>query len=438
MSDFESGVPVREMSLPSSLLSSCLSATSRSEENTRSAYTQFSREFDLLLACINGADFEAIRQLIRRGLDWQTLLRIAEHHRLIPQVYSSLCEVADLVPSEGLERLRRRYEANVRQTLRLSRDLIRVLDHFECRGIHALAYKGPTLSSMLHGDISQRQFVDVDLLVHPSDVQNTKTALIELGYIIGEAFTPRQEKSYIVSGYEYVFDLPDARNVLELKWRILPGFYTIDFDVASFFDRSVTIEVGGRLMRTLCPEDLLLVLCVHAAKHAWVELSFLSDISQLIRSQPIKWDQVLEQASQLGIRRIAAVNLLLVQNLLGKTSPVSLRKQEEALAGALLTRIAQSRDVDTESVSYFRFMLDLRERSRDRVRFLWRLISTPSIGEWETVRLPTQLFALYYLVRVYRLLGRVSSYLQRGGKRRREGPDFQPGRVCTQSNVRHG
>ena len=408
MTDLESGVPVREIPLPTSLLSSFSLAASRSEENTHSAQMQLSREFDLLLACIGGATAERIRQLIRRDLDWQTLFRITEHHRLIPQVYSGLCPVADLVPAEVLHKLRCCYEANVRQSLRLSRDLIRVLDHFESSGIRALAYKGPTLASMLHGDFSQRQFVDIDLLVHPSDVQKSKAALIELGYMIGSEFSPRQVESYVRSGYEYVFDLPDARNVLELKWRILPRFYTIDFDVAGFFDRSVVVDVGGRSVYTLCPEDLLLVLCVHAAKHAWAELSFLSDISQLIES-PIKWDQVLEQASQLGIQRIVAVNLMLAQSLLGMMLPPPLHKPEEAgvIACKIILRIAESQEVDTESAPYFRLMLGLRERLRDRMRFLWRLIFTPSVGEWDAVRLPAWLSPLYHVVRMWRLAGRL-------------------------------
>ena len=414
MTGVELGTPVRKIPLPPFVNRSSAAWSGEKLKTDRS----FSREFDLLLACVKrDGNTDRIRNLIGSDCDWQTLARITEHHRLIPQVYAGLCGIADLIPSEVLEKLRRRYEANVRQTLRLSRDLMRVLDHFECRGIQALAYKGPILAAMLYGDFSQRQFVDIDLLVHPSDVQNSKTALIELGYTIGNEFTPRQEKSYVASGYEYVFDLPDAPNVLELKWRILPRFNTIDFDVAGFFDRSIHIEVGERSIRTLCPEDSLLVLCVHAAKHSWSELSFLWDISQLIRSQPIKWDQVLDGASQLGIRRILALNLALVRNLLGATLPDSVHKQlkidraEDPVMRRIWFVVTQSQQVDTESVSYFRLMLDLRERLRDRVRFLWRLIFTPSAGEWDTVRPPTWLFPLYRVVRIYRLSGRLLRYL---------------------------
>jgi len=50
----------------------------------------------------------------------------------------------------------------------------------------------------------------------------------------------------------------------------------------------------------------------------------------------------------------------------------------------------------------------LRERARDKLRFLFRLAFTPSIGEWEVVRLPAPLFPLYRIIRLFRLAGRLS------------------------------
>jgi hypothetical protein len=51
-------------------------------------------------------------------------------------------------------------------------------------------------------------------------------------------------------------------------------------------------------------------------------------------------------------------------------------------------------------------MVGLRERFQDQFRFLLRLIFTPSVGEWSTVRLPACLFPLYHGIRVFRLIAR--------------------------------
>ncbi|HEV7220196.1 MAG TPA: nucleotidyltransferase family protein [Terriglobales bacterium] len=377
---------------------------------------RFNREFDFLLLCAasnNGSRTQDIRESVGNDLNWQTLLRIAEHHRLIPQVYNALRSVADLVPREPLEKLHDRYQDNARQTLRLTRDLIQALKHFETRRIPVLAYKGPALATILNRDFTGRQFADIDLLVHPSAVQKSKAALADLGYTPQCSPTDRQQESLIHSGYEYAFDLPDAQNVMELKWRVLPRFYSIDFDVAGFFSRAITIDVSGHPVRTLCPDDLLLVLCVHAAKHAWSELSLLWDISQLIQSKPINWESVYKQADQLGIRRILDVNLALVRILLGNPFPSANSKTlvtksaVRNLNSQILAIIRESEQVDTESVSYFRLLLKLRERRQDRARFLWRLLVTPSAGEWSVVSLPAWLFPFYQVVRMFRLAARL-------------------------------
>jgi hypothetical protein len=61
----------------------------------------------------------------------------------------------------------------------------------------------------------------------------------------------------------------------------------------------------------------------------------------------------------------------------------------------------------TESLGYFRQMLGLRERTRDKIRFLHRLALTPGMGEWSAIRLPAPLFPLYRIVRLFRLMGRL-------------------------------
>ncbi|MGH9530180.1 MAG: nucleotidyltransferase family protein, partial [Terriglobales bacterium] len=210
---------------PSSVTASCTSpAVSLPGRTAKRRAGQFDREFDFLLLCVtyaHGSRIEDIHKHIAEGLNWQALFEITRHHRLIPQVYTALRGIADLVPSEPLAKLHNLYQANIRQTLRLTRDLLRVMKHFESRGIPVLAYKGPALATILNGDISGRQFADLDLLVHPTAVDKSKAALAELGYTPQFSLTDHQEEIFIQSGYESAFDLPDAQNVLELKWRIL-------------------------------------------------------------------------------------------------------------------------------------------------------------------------------------------------------------------------
>jgi hypothetical protein len=371
---------------------------------------QSSPEFELLLACVsppNAAGIAKIRDL-QTIVNWHEFLQTVRSHRLIPQVYSTFCssEICDDVPTGIFEELRSLYYSNTRQSLRLTRDLIRVVKHFDCRGIPVLAYKGPALAALQEN--SDRQFSDIDLLVHPSDASKAKAALLELGYTTEKFSTALHEAAILKSGYECAFDLPGAKHSLELKWRIVPRFYSIDFDIPGFFDRSINVELNVHSIRTLCPEDKLLVLCVHAAKHAWSELSLLWDISKLIETQPINYAVVFRQAKQLGIETIVQTNLDLVQSLWGSPKCASREFFEEQSGDDFPFNIdLNDQSIDTQSIPYFLLMLSLRERWRDKTRFLARLIFTAGEGEWNSVRLPHFLSPLYGVVRIYRLGSRL-------------------------------
>jgi Uncharacterised nucleotidyltransferase len=64
------------------------------------------------------------------------------------------------------------------------------------------------------------------------------------------------------------------------------------------FQRSVEYEFEGMRARTLCNEDLMLVLCVHAAKHEWFQLGMVRDIAALARLE-LDWQWTMFEAGRL-------------------------------------------------------------------------------------------------------------------------------------------
>ncbi|HEV2717133.1 MAG TPA: nucleotidyltransferase family protein [Terriglobales bacterium] len=369
-------------------------------------------EFVLLLACCaHDQTRERVQNALRCELDWERLARLADHHGVMPQVYAVLAQVESVLPA-ALSALRQKYDRSVHQALWLTRELLRILERFENYGIKVLPYKGPALAQILHGNITSRQFADLDILVLPGDLPKVRASLAELGYETGLKLSPPEERAYVAGGYEWVFDLGEQRNLLEIQWRILPRFYAIDFDVERFFKRAVTIGLCGRAVRTLCAEDLMLALCVHAAKHAWTELSWIREIGELSQSRALDWVAVCKEADRLGVCRIVAVSFALANNLFCLEIPKAVQEyvqrdvEVENIVHRVLPLLSQGEEFDPESVCYFRLMMDVRERWQDRARFLSRLALTPSLGEWSAISLPRWLFPLYRAVRFVRLARR--------------------------------
>lgn len=253
-----------------------------------------------------------------------------------------------------------------------------------------------------------RQFGDLDLIVRPRDVASAKQALVEAGYQSGLQLSPRQEKAFLRSGYECPFGENSERNLVELQWQIVPRFCSIDFDIDALFSRSIQIDIDGLSLRTMGQEDLLLVLCVHAAKHEWSQLGMLRDIATLANFN-LDWNWIVAEARRLGILKILQISLLAVGELFDAAWPMQLRSPLQgamALASAVVARLQHNYEPYTESVRYFGAQLHTRERWRDRVRFVWLLATTSSIQEWQAVQIPDRYFALYRGVRIARLMKR--------------------------------
>ena len=371
-------------------------------------------EFELLLACcaqpLNHGRIEAV---LHGQFDWQRFLSLAEHHSVIPRVYRSLVSYSDELPVQDFSLLSARYEENARSALWFTRELIRILKHLEDQGILAMPYKGPALAQILYGDVTARQFSDLDILVRPEDVPKAKGVLDRLGYKPTVRLRVGSERDFIRSGYECPLEGADGAHLIELQWRIVPRLYSIEFDLTSLLQRAGRTELAGRSYATLSWNDLFLVLCVHAAKHLWIRLSWLGDIAELSRSAQIDWDVTWQRAQELGIQRMVGLSCLLAHDLLGSPLPAPVRRWEKDRATEVLTDeiagiMRGSLPYDIESVSYFRLMLRLRERWRDRSRFLWRLLWTPSLAEWSAVDLPSWLSWLYRGIRLLRLAKRFS------------------------------
>src|SRR5207245_10241396 len=112
-----------------------------------------------------------------------------------------------------------------------------------------------------------RQFSDLDILMRAAELACARRALRELEYAPATHLSEAEECAYLASGYEWTFDGPAGRNLLEMQWRILPQFYSVDFDMDGFFHRACIAELGRTSVRTLSPEELLLVLIVTSANH---------------------------------------------------------------------------------------------------------------------------------------------------------------------------
>jgi hypothetical protein len=366
---------------------------------------RFDPHFQLLVACCDAGEKSNSIPMLTPELEWGRIIKSAEHHRLLPALCGALAS-----QNHSPVALRERVRSHAWRISQFTTELKKIARRFERRGIEFLAHKGLALAQVLYGDPAMRQFGDLDLMVKPQDVPRARTVLMDLGYKPGLRLSPRQEKSYLRSGYEYVFGLNSERSLVEMQWQIVPRFYAINFDIDVLFTRAIQVEVDGVLLRTLGYEDQMLVLCVHAAKHEWAQLGMLRDIATLAQFD-LDWTWIVTEARRLGILKILQVSLLAVRELFFVDLPAAVESQPVARSAAeqartVVSRLQRDQEPDIESLQYFRSQVQARERWRDRAQFVWRFATTPSVQEWEAIRVPDRFFAVYRGLRIARLMRR--------------------------------
>lgn len=376
-----------------------------------------SPEFALLCACsgveLTASRVDRIANCNHHNIRWNEFIRLAEHHGVLPLAARNLLTHATGLPAPVAQSLQAAYEINVRRNLWFAGELARIADHFETKKIRALPYKGPILAQTVYGDLTLRTFNDLDFLISPADFEPAKQALSDLGYTPSTGLRPEVERFWLRHGYERAFDSDAAKYIVELQWRLLPRFYAVDLQTEVLLQRAVNSSIGGRAFCALCPEDLLLALCLHAAKHLWMRLIWVADIAETIRTQRIDYDALLSRAQTLGITRILGVSFWLARNVLEATLPkagenvIAADSGIEVLGQTFSDRLRRSATYDFDSSEYFRQIMKLRGRRIDRWRYVWRLLWTPGEADLATVRLPEASFPLYRVVRLGRLLRRV-------------------------------
>ena len=345
------------------------------------AGTRYRPEIELLLCCartdVRASEAERVRALVGHEMDWSQLIKSARHHGVMPLLHQNLERIcADRLPNRLLAVLRHQCGENAQRNLSLFTELISVLDLLQAHGIQAITFKGPTLAVLAYGDLSRRTFEDLDILIHPRDLQLTQEALTSHGYEL------RRELNWQMD-----FGNPDNDVNIDLHHKLTPPEFPVPFRFDSLWTRVNELPINGSTVSTLSSEDLLLILCVHITKDVWrshtyewgsrlLKLKQACDVAELLRShQNMDFELVFREARELGAERMLIFGLCFASNLLGValkdevTQKVQTAPRLSVLAAEAGVELLHGTGDDRHPslFSGARFHSQVRERGRDKV-----------------------------------------------------------------------
>lgn len=361
-----------------------------------------------------------MRALLQGEIDWTHLIRMARPHGLIPLLYWNLNSTCpDAVPKAILDQLQRHFHVNNFHNRFLTQELLKILDVFKVHEVLAVPYKGPVLAARAYGNVSLRQFGDLDILIPPRNISRAKDLLISHGYRLRRQFLSAQEEAaYLRGDYEYRFVRDEDRVVVGLHWRVTPSDLPFPFAAMRVWDRLEQVSLAGTTVPSLAPEDLLLLLCVHGTKDLWERLGWVCDVATLIGvHQGMDWDRVVKQAVMLGGARMLFVGLGLAYTLLDTALPQGIVRRIEAdpVVKTLLAEVSSRLFAETDGLAgedeRFVLYLKVRERFWDRMRVYYSSLYryqwiTPYALDRAFLQLPSSLSILSYSLLPLRFVGK--------------------------------
>lgn len=370
-------------------------------------------EMEVLLCCAksySGRDVSGrIRALLGEQIQWERLLKTACRHGMLPCLYKTLN--TGCLEARSADQLRAGFHARALENHLLTEELLRLLRLFAQHSIPVIPFKGPTLATWLYGDLTLRQFTDLDLIIHDDDFAKAKDALGSAGYYPPSKL-PGGGATDIRRTHAYAFENVSSPVAVDLHWQLTPRHYLFSLEKLGLWERAQWKPFAGTMVLSPRPEDLLLLLCVHGGRHCWERLGWLCDIARLIHiHHDMDWHALLQRATKLGSRRMLSIGLLLVRDLLEYPLPEEVSQNLSAdsatmgLTSWMRERLCSDSEQKLGYVESVLLHVKTCERLRDRIRYCAALpYFTPSSKDVSVYPLPTSLQRFYCFIRPIRLM----------------------------------
>jgi hypothetical protein len=296
----------------------------RAEPRSPIAYAESERyEMTLgtekLLHCLRKEPAEARFCSLRQycAADWEEIAAAAEQHGVAPLLYHTIKDCLDGldIPQDVTEEMRRKYYVAAARNIRLYRELGKILDLLARKGIRVIVLKGTHLAETVYGNIALRFIGDVDLLVSQEDLKSVDESLLEAG-------AQPMDCNRVIAGWKFNFGyvLSESKLMVEIHWKLVGPDLPCQIDYGGIWSRAQRWQLGRTEVLALAPEDLLVYVCLHAAKDIdRTNIRMLYDIAEVVSyfESVLDWAAICARARQWAVSRAVYALLRLARELLG-------------------------------------------------------------------------------------------------------------------------
>ena len=340
--------------------------------------------------------------------NWKSFLAACDYHQVGPIVFHRF-QGRVAVPSQILEHLHARFYHVSAYNHRLAMHLVQLVAEFEQERIPCLALKGPVVAMAAYGDLSLRQYEDIDIIVRPEDVATAVEMMIALGFQLGRGQAERYK--HLKLDHEVTLTAPDNSYSVDLHWQLAPPYARLfGPDVREMWLRAEQLQLPHGIVRVLNREDLFLALCQHGTRHRWWQLKWLFDVAELLhRPGTMDWARIEDILKMHPMARPpASLATLLARELLGiQVAPDVGRILEPSERTRMVAQAIRDEFLSRGQTNgnAYDTLLGLEQRPFVRAKYMaTEILFTITEKDLQFVHLPEGLHLLYYFIRPLRLM----------------------------------
>jgi hypothetical protein len=283
----------------------------------------------LLVTCLcNSNSIDELRRSFNNLPEFELELLINSAFRQgVPTLLFSRLKTSGLLsalPKYLSDKLQQEYLSNAAYLTKLYYDFKRIVELLQADRIECIVLKGVHLAAAVYDNRSEREMCDIDLLVKRTDIVRAGNLLLQHGF-----GSPDYNPSDATC--EWVHQLKPLvnswGNAVELHWTLSMAGpnNAMPIDLDALWQRSEEATIDSVQTRVLCPEDLLLHLCVHLiVVHQFdVRLRGLYDIHAVVNlyGSTINWEEMLERTEEWEVQKSVLFALKLAKELFDTPIP---------------------------------------------------------------------------------------------------------------------
>lgn len=278
------------------------------------------------------------------------------------------------------------YNRNKETLSFLKKEAERLCEVMYDNGIKMVILKNGGIMADIMADPAACPMEDIDSLVKKADFKRAHQIIIDEGFIF--KFRSVYEFEHLEEAYrdgstEYYIKMPNENNMwFELAWRSISGrWIRLDKEPNSdiLIDRAYFAK--NTKVGILSPEDNLLQVCVHTAKHSYVRAPGLRlhlDVERIVTHKIIDWNLFLEMVRKTHVKTAVYFSLLIPTILFGTEVPQyvlnelrpSKRKEKEILSILKKVGLLYPRKNKFSKLQFLRFQTLLYDTTDDVLKVL--------------------------------------------------------------------